>query len=182
MARPTEQTESTNIDADSDLIDSEGNSMGNSKAKTNTSSKPGNESRLGAFSRETRGLVSDIKEWIELRVQLFQYEIEERIENATQKLISIAAVVIFALFALLFVLIGIAEAIGLWLENAAYGYLIVGLLMTVLTFIVNLSRPRFSKRDVFGDSESVEPLKRLEQRTEKDDNSTANDSLLNSEL
>ena len=46
------------------------------------------------------------------------------------------------LFTLLFLLIASAEGLGSWLGHAAWGYLVVGILLGIVTLIVNLSRPR----------------------------------------
>ncbi|MDA1028785.1 MAG: phage holin family protein [Bacteroidetes bacterium] len=125
-----------------------------------------NESRLGAIARETRELLTDIKDWIDLRVQLLQFEVQERIEAAAQKLISLIIVAIMALFAVLFLLLAIAEAVGSWLGHPAFGYLSVGLVLTILTWIVYVSRPRFSDKSKAEKSELPGPSENLGQLTE----------------
>jgi len=107
-------------------------------------SEPQSEDRsmLGSFVHETRGLVTDLKDWVEIRVQLFQLEIEERIEAAVGKVLSLLAVAVLLLFTVLFLLIASAEGLGSWLGHAAWGYLAIGLLLGFATLIVNLSRPR----------------------------------------
>lgn len=131
-----------------------------------------NESRLGSIARETRELFTDIKDWIDLRIQLFQYEVQERIEVAAQKLFSLLIVAIMTLFAILFVLLAIAEAVGSWLGHPAYGYLSVGLVLTLFTWIVYVSRPRFSDKSTTEKSALAEPSKNLGQLTEGKENLT----------
>lgn len=131
-----------------------------------------NESRLGSIARETRELLTDIKDWIDLRVQLLQFEVQERIEVAAQKLISLVIVAIMALFAILFVLLAIAEAVGSWLGHPAYGYLSVGVVLTLLTWIVNVSRPRFSDKSSIEKSKLAESSKNGGQLMEGNENLT----------
>ena len=110
--------------------------------RRNSEPQPEDRSRLGSIVHETRGLVTDLKDWVEIRVQLFQLEIEERIEAAVGKVLSLLAVAVLLLFTLLFLLIASAEGLGSWLGHAAWGYLVVGILLGIVTLIVNLSRPR----------------------------------------
>lgn len=107
----------------------------------------GNSSgRLGRIAAESKGLVDDVKEWVELRVQLLQMEIEERIETVANQVISVIAVAVLALFTALFLLLGAAQFLGEWLGRDAWGYLVVGVVLALVTVFIHSSKPRFIKR------------------------------------
>ena len=102
--------------------------------------------RLGRIAEESKGLVDDVKEWVELRVQLLQMEIEERIESVANQVISVIAVAVLALFTALFLLLGAAQFLGEWLGRDAWGYVIVGVVLALVTVFIHSSKPRFIKR------------------------------------
>ncbi len=107
--------------------------------------EPGSESKLKSIARETKGLINDLKDWVDLRVKLLQIEVEERIEAAASKIISLLLVAVLGVFAGLMFLIAIAEALSLWLGHPSFGYIIVGVVMAGLAFLLNRSRPRFGR-------------------------------------
>lgn len=110
-----------------------------SEAETESHKESG---RLASIADDTRNLVADVKEWVDLRVQLFQLEIEERIEKVANQLISTIVVIVLALFALMFLLLGVAEILGQWLQNPAYGFLIVAAVLGLITLVVHKTHPR----------------------------------------
>jgi len=106
--------------------------------------------RMETIAAESRGLFEDLKEWVDLRVQLVQMEIEERIEKTANQVISVIAVVILALFSSVFLLHALALFAAEWLGSLALGYLSVGAVLAMITTIVHLSKPRFIKRTSSG--------------------------------
>jgi len=130
----------------SEPSDSESKTDQDPALNRSASSSTPNDSKLGSLARETRSLLTDVKDWIDLRVQLLQIEVEERIESAAHKIISLIVVAILGLFAVLFLLLAIAEAVGIWLGHPSYGYIFVAVIMIILTWIVNRSRPKFSTK------------------------------------
>ena len=129
-----------------------------------TSEKGAGQNRVSSFANETRSLVADIKEWVDLRVRLVQLEIEERIETLANQLISLVAVTVLGLFAIMFLLMGLAVWIGNLLESPALGYVIVGSALALITTVIHLVRPRIMKSEVSEDRlalESKEENKKL---------------------
>ncbi len=125
----------------------------------------GNSSgRLGRIAAESKGLVEDVKEWVELRVQLLQMEIEERIESVANQVISVIAVAVLALFTALFLLLGVAQFLGEWLGRDAWGYVIVGVVLALVTVFIHSSKPRFIKR--LPDTPSNKKIESLPQQKE----------------
>jgi len=116
------------------------------KQDSKTDAASSSTSKLNNLAQETRGLVADLKEWVDIKIKLLQLDVEERIEDAVRQVISIVLVLILVLFTILFILIGVAEFLGSWLESTAYGYLIVGSVLAVATILINASRKPLSKK------------------------------------
>src|SRR5690606_4060859 len=76
-----------------------------------TNHKPGENSdsdelgRVGRVIAELRGLIGDVKEWAELRLQLLQFQVEERIEKFAVKVLAAIMTTIVGVLSLLFLLI-----------------------------------------------------------------------------
>lgn len=101
--------------------------------------------RIDRIADQTRALVEDIKEWIDLKVQLVQLELEERFETLANNILATILVVVLAFITLLFALIAGALALGNWLGDPLWGFLIVTGVLALLTVAVHLGRPRIVK-------------------------------------
>ena len=101
---------------------------------------------MGRLANESRALFDDLREWVDLRVQLVQVEVEERVERAANEVISLMIVAVMALFAFSFLLHGVAVWIGTALGGTHWGYLIVAAFLTLLTFVLRTARPNHIKR------------------------------------
>lgn len=113
----------------------------NGKVPPERQLKPG-RGNLGRITDQTRGLVDDLTAWVELRLELAQLEVEERIER---KVNDLALKVIFgglAGLAGLFALVTLALALGAWLGHPAWGYLIVTGLLALAAVVVRAAHPR----------------------------------------
>lgn len=100
-------------------------------------------SRITRLAGESRALFDDLREWVDLRVQLVQVEIEERIEKAVNEAIALILVAIVGLFALAFLLHGVAIWIGTALGGQQWGYLILAAILAVVTLILKTATPDF---------------------------------------
>lgn len=99
--------------------------------------------RMDRIADQTRGLVDDIKEWIDLKVQLVQIELEERFETLANQILATLVVIVLAFITLLFALIAGSLAIGNWLGDPLWGFLVVTGVLAVITAVVHISKPRF---------------------------------------
>ncbi len=149
-----------------------------SKEASGETKSPG---RMETIASESRGLFEDIKEWVDLRVQLVQLEIEERIEKTANQVISVIAVVILALFTVLFLFHALALLAAEWLGNPALGYLAVGGLLALITTILHLAKPRFIRRSPSGETSpkkdklaAAQELARLSEKVESGGGSQIN--------
>jgi len=105
--------------------------------------QPKSGNRMTRLAGESRALFDDLREWVDLRVQLVQVEIEERIEKMANELIAIIIVVVLGLFAVAFLLHGVAIWIGEALGGTQWGYLIVAGVLGLITLIVKATKPDF---------------------------------------
>lgn len=94
------------------------------------------------MAEQARGLVDDIKSWLELRVELTQLEVEDRVEEKVNAAAITAGLAALAGLTVLFLLVAAAIALGDVLGNAALGYLAVAGFLLVVTVVAYLVRPK----------------------------------------
>ena len=101
--------------------------------------------RIDRIADQTRGLIDDIKEWIDLKVQLVQLELEERFETLANQILGTLVVIVLAFVTVLFALIAASVAIGNWLGDPLWGFLVVTGILVIATVVVHVIQPRFVK-------------------------------------
>lgn len=97
--------------------------------------------KLTRIATHTQGLVEDLREWIDLRLDLTVLEIEEKVDTVQNQ---IALGVVFALlgfFAGLFTLTTIALGLGWLLGHPFFGFLAVSVLLLVLLAALRAAKP-----------------------------------------
>lgn len=89
--------------------------------------------KLGRIAGHTRGLFEDLREWLDLRLDLAILELEERVDNLRNEIALGLTLAFFGFFAALFAFTTIALGLGWLLGHAFWGFLIVsvGLLLAV---------------------------------------------------
>ena len=97
--------------------------------------------RLERLANEVRGLVEDVRTWIDLKIKLIEIEVEERVRDVLNRVVVSVAIGILAFLALVFVLVTAALALGTWWDSMLLGFLAVTLLLVVLTTLVYVLRP-----------------------------------------
>jgi hypothetical protein len=90
---------------------------------------PTHRGKLARITDEVTGLGEDLKEWVELRLELVQAEVNERIEHVKAEVKQGAAAGVFAVLGALFLLVTLALGLGWWLGHPFWGFLIVTLLL-----------------------------------------------------
>jgi len=141
-------------------------------AKTEETSQPKDSGRIDRIADQTKGLVEDIKEWVDLRVQLIQFELEEKFETVANQLLSTFLVLILAFITLMFALVAASLGIGKLLGDPLWGFLVVTGVLALATIIVRLARPKFISAPWTGSGKETKALKeerpeaRLPQTTE----------------
>jgi hypothetical protein len=100
------------------------------------------DSRLQRIGTQTKGLIDDLKSWVELRMELTQIDVEERVEDKVSEAMAGAALVALGALTALFLLIAAAFGLGELLGHPGYGFLVVGGVLLVVTLIIRQVRPR----------------------------------------
>lgn len=106
---------------------------------------PDRRNKVERISTQTRGIFGDISSWVELRLKLFQVEIQERVqEKVNETVIKIAPVAAGAI-AGFFALVTLALFVGWWLGHPAWGFLVVTLLLGLITAVLLARKKRYEK-------------------------------------
>lgn len=96
---------------------------------------PAHRGKAGRVSDHASGLVNDVKEWAELRIELVKKEVERRIEGRLSTVKNQAIVGGLAAVTGYFALFTIAFALGALLGHPAWGFLILTVLLAVGTLV-----------------------------------------------
>jgi len=112
-------------------------------SRQTSSESPEHGGRIDRITDQTKGLVDDIKEWIDLRVRLVQLDLEERFETIANQTILTLVVIGIGATSLFFALVAAALGLGSLLSSPALGFLVVSIILAVVMWFVNRWRPRF---------------------------------------
>lgn len=129
------------------------NTSNQSGRRNRTDSQNASEGNRGGRSRvslshlasETRALWEDMREWVDLRVELVQVDIEERIQKAANEIMAALLAVGLGLFAMAFLLHGIAVWLGRLLGAVEWGYVLVGLVLAIAALVVRRVKPNLTR-------------------------------------
>lgn len=108
-------------------------------------SDPEDHSSMGKIKRisyQSKGLVDDVKSWVDLRMTLTQMDIEEKVDARLNRAIVGGVVGALAFLSLTFGLVAASLGLGAWLGHDAWGFLAVTGLLLVVTAILLLLKPR----------------------------------------
>lgn len=112
----------------------------NTDRKAEDRNGTGGDGPLTRLAHEIRSLVDDVKEWIELRLELFQLDVEDRIQAVANDILLIVLVLVLFAVAFLFLSLAAAFALGQWLGSNALGFLIVAVVFVLLGASIRRSR------------------------------------------
>jgi hypothetical protein len=101
---------------------------------------PSKEGKLGRIAGHSRGLVDDLREWIDLRLDLAILELEERVDDLRNEVALGLVLALVGFMAVLFVLTTVAVGLGWALGHPFWGFLIVAVLLVGVA--VGLARTR----------------------------------------
>lgn len=93
----------------------------------------------------TRGLFEEFSTWLELRLRLFQVDVQDRIQKKVEEAIGKAAPIVLGLLTLFFLLVTIALFAGRALGHPAWGFLIVTGFLLVVTLILWVRSRRIAR-------------------------------------
>ncbi len=106
---------------------------------------PEGANKVERLARETRGLIDDVKDWVDLKIQLVQIEMEERLERKLNQALLGVILAVVAFLALVFALTALALGLGSWLGHDAWGFLAVTGLLALVAVALRLLKPRMVK-------------------------------------
>lgn len=114
-------------------------SSGADSGSSSPRSKP--DGRLGRIAGHTRGLVDDLREWIDLRLDLAILELEERVDELRNEVALGITLAFFGFFAALFVFVTVALGLGWVLGHPFWGFLIVSVALLLFVTVLVRTRP-----------------------------------------
>lgn len=97
--------------------------------------------KLGRIAGHTRGLVEDLREWIDLRLDLAILELEERVDEIRNEAALGLTLAMFGFFAALFGLTTVALGLGWALGHPFWGFLIVSVVLILIVVALSQARP-----------------------------------------
>lgn len=112
-----------------------------SASQDGPSTEGSTDGRLGRIAGETRGLVEDLREWIDLRIDLAVLELEERVDEFRNEVALGITLAFFGFFAALFVFTTVALGLGWLLGHPFWGFLIVSVLLSLFVAVLSRTRP-----------------------------------------
>ena len=96
---------------------------------------PSGKNKIERITDHSKGLVDDVKAWVELRLKLTQLEVETKIQaKINQFAMRMAPLIVLALGGL-FALVTLALGLGWWLGQPFWGFLIVTVLLVAAGMI-----------------------------------------------
>lgn len=104
--------------------------------KTSGGKSAGAKSKMGRIGDHARGLFDEFSSWLELRLRLFQVDVQDLVQKKIEEAISKAAPVFLGLLTLLFALVTVALFTGWALGHPAWGFLIVTGFLLVITLVL----------------------------------------------
>lgn len=106
-----------------------------------TPSESRSEGKLGRIAGHTQGLVEDLREWIDLRLDLAILEMEERVDELRNEVALGIVLAFFGFFAALFAFTTVALGLGWLLGHPFWGFLIVTVVLLLLVSGLAKARP-----------------------------------------
>lgn len=102
---------------------------------------PPGDGKLQRIATHTQGLISDLREWIDLRLDLALMEVEERVDTLRNNLALGITLALLGFFAALFGLTTIALGLGWLLGHPFWGFLIVSGLLILVVVALRAAQP-----------------------------------------
>jgi len=97
--------------------------------------------KLGRIAGQTRGLVEDLRDWIDLRLDLAILEIEEKVDDLRNEVALGITLAFLGFMASLFVLTTAALGLGWALGRPFWGFLIVSGVLVLTSVALAKARP-----------------------------------------
>lgn len=99
------------------------------------------DGKIGRIAGHTQGLVEDLREWIDLRIDLAILEVEERVDDLRNEMALGLTLAFFGFFAALFAFTTVALGLGWLLGHPFWGFLIVSVILVLVVVALSQARP-----------------------------------------
>jgi hypothetical protein len=93
------------------------------------------------IAAHTQGLFTDLREWIDLRIDLAILEVEERIDELKNQVALGITFALFGFFAALFSLTTVALGVGWLLGHPFWGFLAVSVALILVVVALRVTKP-----------------------------------------
>lgn len=103
--------------------------------------RPSQDGKLERIAIHTQGLITDLREWIDLRLDLALIEVEERVDDFRNNLALGLTVAFLGFFAVFFGLTTLALGLGWLFGHAFWGFLVVSALLMLIIIALRVARP-----------------------------------------
>ena len=97
--------------------------------------------KLERIAAHTQGLVTDLREWIDLRIDLAILEVEERLDETKNEIALGITLAVFGFFAALFSLTTVALGVGWLLGHPFWGFLAVAVALILVVVGLRVAQP-----------------------------------------
>lgn len=102
---------------------------------------PAHDGKLQRIASHTQGLITDLREWIDLRIDLAVIEVEERVDEIRNDVALGLTLAFLGFFAVLFGLTTVALGLGWLLGHPFWGFLLVSGLLILVVVALRAARP-----------------------------------------
>lgn len=106
---------------------------------------PSGQNKVERISSQTKGLFGDFSSWVELRLKLFQIELQEKVQAKVDESVIKIAPIIAGAIAGMFALVTIALFLGWWLGHPAWGFLVVTAILLLITAVLFARKKRLDR-------------------------------------
>ncbi len=103
--------------------------------------RPSTGGPLGRIAGHTQGLVEDLREWMDLRLDLALLEVEEKVDELRNEVALGLTLAFFGLFSVFFVLTTVALGVGWLLGHPFWGFLAVSIALVLIVVALYSARP-----------------------------------------
>lgn len=111
--------------------------------------------KVQRLAAHTEGLVDDLKQWVDLRIELARIEVEERVEAQANQVVLGILLAGIGLLAVVFGLVTLALGLGAWLGHPAWGFLAVTGLLILLAVLLRAAQPELVDIDLRGKRDEI---------------------------
>lgn len=117
--------------------------------RTPSSPTPSPESRFERITTHAQGVVDDVRQWVDLRLDLAVMDLETTLDERLNKVAVGIIMAVFGGLAAFFMLTTVAIGLGWLLGHAFWGFLIVTVGLATVAFVMKRTQPTLVQTDLY---------------------------------